>query len=372
MGDTIDPMAITAPLPSTFFIKTGVTPEISTPLPTVSAITGAMSGETIYGVFCGVVAPDPTITIKSGLALYLTTSVPTIAITGYAAANIIAEITAPSPTIEISAGNGMAITAPVPEIELEGGDRWYALEIEAPVALLVITSTGTIGILRIRAPDPVITITGDPFIGVTLNITAPNPVIATTNHIISTGDLDLTAPVPVINIATGGVVLYLVPTTLVTERAVVLNTDNWEVTEYTWQFDQLVKFGDTYLAVDSTGIYTLGGDTNNGTEIDSTVETGLDDFGIMASKRISNLYIGWKSTEDAIITVTMDGNDDESYEYDLLATNGLPGAARVKVGAPRQRKHINLKFTNQEGADFDLYSMEMVLSMSIRKVQGMG
>ena len=67
----------------------------------------------------------------------------------------------------------------------------------------------------------------------------------------------------------------------------------------------------------------------------------------------------------------MDGETEESYEYDVLGTDNRSGSTRVKIGAPRQRKHINLKFINQSGADFDLYDIDMVLSMSIYKVQGL-
>jgi hypothetical protein len=131
-----------------------------------------------------------------------------------------------------------------------------------------------------------------------------------------------------------------------------------------------VKFGDTYLAVDSSGIHTLGGDTFNGTLIKSIIETGLDDFSKLPSKRLNNLCVSLKSTEDMSIFVILDGDNEKSYEYDLLGTDGKPDASRVKIGKPRQRKYINLKIESS-GCDFDIYDIELMLGVSDRKVQGM-
>lgn len=344
---------------------------ITAPDPTVSVITGAMSPIiNALGATCGVTAPDPTISMKAGEWLNITAPGPTLTATSYVS-SATPELVAIAPTLFIALAGGFEITAPLPETQITGSDRWYELELTVPSPTIAISSTYTVGVLSIRAPPPDIEIVTLDSTRATLSLTAPVPTIAITAHTEATATLALSAPVPIIGISTGGIVL-LDSTALTTQRAVVLNTDNWEVTEYTWSFDQLVKFGDTYLGINSTGIYTLGGDTNAGTTIDSIIETGLDDFGVITSKRISNLCVGWKSSTDAVMTVIMDGDDDESYEYDLLATDGKADSTRVKVGYPQQRKHINLKLTNEGGADFDLYSMEMVLSTSIRKTQGTG
>lgn len=324
---------------------------ISAPRPTINIITATH--------LVALTAPSPTIAITGNNSLSIEVPKPTITFTSHTAVSAALELIAPSPTITMMGGGALYITVPEPRIDLEGGVQWNELNIEAPVPILVISSTYTVGILNIRAPPPDLLILTDNSTKTNLALIAPVPTIAITSHTVATGDLNITAPAPIIDISTGGVVTELAPTVLVAKKVIVLNTDNWEITEYTWQFDQLVKFGDKYLGIDSTGIYLLGGDTNNGELINSTVETGLDDFGITMPKRISNMRVGWKSVEDAILTVIM---DDDNYEYDLLATDGHPGTARVKVGTPRLRRHIGLKLTNEKGSDFDLYDIEIILS----------
>ena len=346
---------------------------ISAPFPTTVIVTATD--------LLALSAPDPTISMKTGEPLHMEAPDPTIVFTSYSVAHGSFHITAPVPTTFFLLGMQLSLTIPSPHIEIHGQDNWYELNIKAPEVAIFIESLGSTGILRIRAPDPDLMIEGNDGTGnafPTWNLNVPRPEIDIESSILSGATLAWTAPDPVLDLFTGGIVITLEPgdvesTDSVRDRqCVVLNTDTWEITEYTWQFDQLVKFGNTYLAIDSSGIHTLGGNTFKGDDIESIVETGLDDFGILTSKRLSNLCIGWKSVEDAVISVIMDGDTDESYEYDVLGTDNRSGSARVKVGAPRQRKHVSLKFINQGGADFDLYNMDMVLSMSIRKVQGMG
>lgn len=304
-------------------------------------------------------APAPTLVIGGETGLLITAPDPTIAITSYDHVMASADLTAPSPSIYMMGGGAMNVVVPEPLIDIEGGDNWYELNIEAPIPIVAMESTYTVGVMDIRAPPPEISILTTNINRTNIAINVPVPVIIITSHTVATGEMALTTPVLVINISTGGVVTEELPTTLLSAKTVVVNVDNWEISEYTWSFDQLVKFGNQYLAVNSSGIYKLGGDTNNGGIINSTIETGLDDFGASAPKRISNMYVGWKSTEDATLTLVM--NEDE-YEYDLISTDNKPESTRVNIGSPPLSRYVGIKIENENGADFDLYDMEMVLS----------
>jgi hypothetical protein len=308
-----------------------------------------------------ITSPSPTILFGSGWnAMAISTPVPTLAITGYVSGGSMA-ITAPTPEITIVVAAGpVPIDTPLPIIAMSGRDIWNQMDIRAPPPSLSMSSLNTHDALSITTPKATVSFTTGNGTMDSLAISTPHPIVAITGHGVTTSPLAITAPVPTISISMGSS----------TYHCTVLNTDTWEVTEYTWTFDQLVKFDDQYLGVNSTGIYLLGGSTNAGTDISATIETGLDDFGLLTSKRLSTLHVGWKSDSDAIITVTMDEDTNQSYEYDLLATNNNQDATRVMIGYPTQRRYINLKIENQDGEDFSLYSMEMLLSMSIRKANG--
>jgi len=262
----------------------------------------------------------------------------------------------------MTAGGAMLIGAPSPTIEITGSVQWNELEIEVPEPVITITSTYTTGILNIRSPSVDLSFTSNDGSYVDIELTAPDPIITMTCLITATATVAITAPVPIIDISTGVIAT--------SRKCIVLNTDNWEVSEYDWTFNELVKFGDKYLVINSIGIYYINGDTFAGTNIDSVLETGQDDHDTLQSKRITDLWVSWKSKEDGSISIIMDGDSDETYVYDLISTDDNNDAVKVDVGRPDPKKHISLKLQNQSGADFTLSGMEMTISLSPKKTRG--
>jgi hypothetical protein len=309
-----------------------------------------------------IIAPVPTLDFE-GQVVGITGPVPTITITGHSESTII-DMVAPVPTLYImTAGGAMLIGAPSPTIEITGSVQWNELEIEVPEPVITIISTYTTGILNIRSPSATLSFSSNDGSYVDIELTAPDPAISMTCLITATAMVAITAPVPIIDISTGVIAT--------SRKCIVLNTDNWEVSEYDWEFDELVKFGDKYLVINnSAGIYSISGDTFAGTSIDSVLETGQDDHDTLQSKRITDLWVSWKSKEDGLISVIMDGDSDETYDYDLIGTDDNNDAVKVEVGRPNPKKHISIKFQNQSGADFTLSGMEMTISLSPKKARG--
>ncbi|HHT9136818.1 MAG TPA: hypothetical protein ACFYEK_06165 [Candidatus Wunengus sp. YC60] len=302
-----------------------------------------------------------TTTWTSGI-LDITIPDPTITITSHSDETNIA-LVAPIPTLDImTAGGPMLIGAPSPTIEITGSVQWNELEIEVPDPVITIISTYTTGILNIRSPSVGLSFTSNDGSHVDLALTAPDPIITMTCKIIATATVAITAPVPIIDISTGVIAT--------SRKCIVLNTDNWEVSEYDWTFNELVKFGDKYLVINSTGIYSITGDTFAGTNIDAVLETGQDDHDTLQSKRITDLWVSWKSKEDGLVSIIMDGDSDETYDYDLISTDDNNDAVKVDVGRPSPKKHISIKLQNQSGVAFTLSGMEMVISLSPKKTRG--
>lgn len=308
-----------------------------------------------------IIAPVPTLDFE-GQVVGITVPIPTITVTEHSESTVVGMV-APVPTLYImTAGGAMLIGAPSPTIEITGSVQWNELEIEVPDPVISIISTYTTGILNIRSPSVDLSFTSNDGSHMDLALTAPDPTITMTCKITATATVAITAPDPIIDISTGVIAT--------SRKCIVLNTDNWEVSEYTWTFNELVKFGDKYLLVNSTGIYSISGDTFAGTNIDAILETGQDDHDTLQSKRITDLWVSWKSAEDGLISVIMDGDSDETYDYDLIGTDSNNDAVKVVVGRPDPKKHISLKLQNQNGVDFTLSGMEMTISLSPKKVRG--
>ena len=56
-----------------------------------------------------------------------------------------------------------------------------------------------------------------------------------------------------------------------------MNPENYAISNYSFGFTEAARFGNSYLMADDTGLYVLGGDTDNGTSIVSVLTTaGMD------------------------------------------------------------------------------------------------
>lgn len=152
---------------------------------------------------------------------------------------------------------------------------------------------------------------------------------------------------------------------------IVLNTDTMALSEYTnYDFVSFANFNGITLALHRNGnIYQLGGDTDNGSEIDAVVETGMDDMGIGKSKRLLGLTVGLRSNGETQYRqhrfndygeyISIDSTEEETIE-----TRKLP-SEKTKLS-----RVYGIEFSNVDGSDFSVDSMELDLRMSPRRSGG--
>jgi len=123
------------------------------------------------------------------------------------------------------------------------------------------------------------------------------------------------------------------------------------------------------LGADSTGIYELGGTTDNGTEIEAFVESGAlelkDAFGnaVQNTKHVSDVYLGLKGGK-VDVTVTADG---KTGTYRTQKTTILK-PVRIEPGQGMLGRYWSVKIKNYRGSTAEIESVNMLFEKSTRRI----
>ncbi len=147
------------------------------------------------------------------------------------------------------------------------------------------------------------------------------------------------------------------------------NLANIAITQYChFNFNSMCKFGDVYLGANEDGIHTLGGGTDNGTDIDAFLELALSDWGISEFKRIRRLFIGYETNGNLLFTIKDDEDDSwtatleyHRFGYDRQTGNEIDGR-RDKVG-----RYWSIRIDNIDGAEFAIDSIEVLAVILSRR-----
>lgn len=137
--------------------------------------------------------------------------------------------------------------------------------------------------------------------------------------------------------------------------SIVVNTLTGAVSEYDWAFQSITP---TH-AGDATGLFLLGGDTDNENLIISRIQTGKLNWGGSLKKYLSKLFFGLKGS-GAFRTHVSGENDD--YTYRFVAAN--KGVSRAQPGRGIRESYLSFGFSNYLGQDFELDNIEVIEATS--------
>jgi len=188
--------------------------------------------------------------------------------------------------------------------------------------------------------------------------TLPTLIIAATGSIERHGTLDLTLPLFYIN--AHGEYTPVGPI----YRVTVLNPKNMAVTEYEFfDFNSFGFFNGVYLGAKSDGIYPLGSEKDNGSDIDSSFRLGQFNLDVL---RPRDLYLFGRGggTYKAIIVGDEDTENEVTVSYLLSNLN----EERVKLPRGLEPTYMQIGFENVDGADFEIDSIQ-VYAQKMRTVR---
>jgi len=139
---------------------------------------------------------------------------------------------------------------------------------------------------------------------------------------------------------------------------IALNLKRLAATQYrNFDFNSMCVFNGVPLAAGDS-IFSLDGDKDNGTNIDSHIEFPTTDFGELTAKRFRKLYFGYETSGSLKITTT---TDDETTDSSVLTPKKKRQYQhRDTLSMTRSQKGVywGLKIENQHGCDFSLDNIE--------------
>ena len=141
------------------------------------------------------------------------------------------------------------------------------------------------------------------------------------------------------------------------------------VSRYTdFGFNSFVQIGGRYYAASDEGIFELGGENDDGVDIDGYVLTGRKQQGGDRRTRTPILYLTGRSTGVLHCAVI----DESGREYDYTterALGDIPSRERVKFGRGLKMTYWRYRIGNERGEDFELADAGTLVDVQQRRVR---
>ena len=143
----------------------------------------------------------------------------------------------------------------------------------------------------------------------------------------------------------------------------VMNTEGRKpISEYkNFNFNAIAKVGGTYYATGDSGLYALGGDTDEGELIEASLTTMMLDFGSPVQKRVHAAYLGYTSDGRMVLKVRAEdqGHVIEHW-YEAVAMVGDAAQTQmVRLGRGLRSRYWQFELVNADGADFEVQMLEV-------------
>ncbi|WP_396328499.1 hypothetical protein [Burkholderia anthina] len=337
-------MALTLPAP-VLSIGSGNALTLPAPLLAISAITG-VAGTAALSL------PTPTLAAFGPNAAVLALPAPALIASGTVGAAAAAALTLSTPTLAIVGDvpivAQVAVTLPAPQISISGlaapvGQAANALR---ALALAAQGVTGTVGQSTFTLPLVQLTASGYENVVGSVQLVLPHL------QLVSTGNAAATVPAPTAS------------------NTIVMHTEQMGVTTYSnFPFNSFAQFGGVYLAASSVGIFTLGGNTDNGALIQAAARVGITDFSTSHLKRVDRVYVGYRTDGNLILRVFTDEVTQRDYLLTATGKSGLHGN-HVRLGKGLVARYWQFEVRNQNGADFEMNAIELKPTQLRRRVGG--
>jgi len=128
-----------------------------------------------------------------------------------------------------------------------------------------------------------------------------------------------------------------------------------------------------YVGATDTGLYELGGDTDDGEPITARIRSALTDFGDRRAKRVPAMYVGYTATGQIglkVISTSERGvKTEDHYLLEPRPATGGVRESRFKVGRGIASVYLGFEVVNVGGADFALDVVEWLPIRLDRRVR---
>ena len=151
----------------------------------------------------------------------------------------------------------------------------------------------------------------------------------------------------------------------------VFNTENMAATEYSnYDFLAMAMFNGIPVGIGATGVFELSGSDDDGVDIDIDVLSGFSNLGTEDLKRMSNVYLGYKSAGDIQVQVTIAGEPAvRTYTVAKISNTSEIKRGRATPGHGLNSRYWQVGVKNVLGSDLELDDLDLYVEQFNRKVQ---
>ncbi len=125
-----------------------------------------------------------------------------------------------------------------------------------------------------------------------------------------------------------------------------------------YPFNSFFEMGGEYFGLSSDGLFTLGGDDDNGTDIDAYIRTGDTDLGDNGIKQSGYTYLSMETDGSVYLKVTQNKDATRVRTYAITPDTTKHHVHREKLVKGDEAVLWGFEFGNVDGSNFSLTMME--------------
>lgn len=151
-------------------------------------------------------------------------------------------------------------------------------------------------------------------------------------------------------------------------KTLVSNLLTMSVFEYSYAFNSYAKIGDTYYAAGPTGLVQIDvGNLDITTPIAAKITTGEEDFGVAEMKRISDVYLTMRASDNVLIRIYPDEQAPYEYLIQPLAVDTIM-QRRALIGKGMRARHWLFDIENTNGGELEINELTVSASTTARRL----
>lgn len=146
-----------------------------------------------------------------------------------------------------------------------------------------------------------------------------------------------------------------------TYQGIVTNVKTRAISEYgaAFAFNSFCVIDNVLYGANDSGLWPIGGQDDNGSDIQVSVKTGVVGLREKTITRILEAYLWWRSYGDAVLRVEEDEDENDVTDYDVQDANDKLHETRKKFAGGHKGEVVSLEFTNVGSSDFDLHEIRL-------------
>lgn len=138
-----------------------------------------------------------------------------------------------------------------------------------------------------------------------------------------------------------------------------MNLSNFSVTNYSnFLFNSMAKFNGKYIFCKSDGIYEIGGENDNGSDINWKFQTGYHDSYVDRKTRLRNSYLTFSSNGDIIVNLITER--EHSQTKTLSNASIFPHERRFKIAKGLSGRFFSFSALSSNGSSLDLDNLKLL------------